>query len=308
MIKELTDGLQSRYGEISLEHGPKLNYLGMVVDMSHGREARITMGGYVDEILMSSGVTGHARTPATEGLFDVRQDAEKVSEDVRAWFHRVVAQLLYLAKRVRPECLPAVAYLATKVTKCDEDDIEKLHRLLKYVRWTKELGLVLRPGAGGITVRLFVDASYGVHADGKSHTGSCVVIGDLGAVHCRSTKQGIVSKSSTEAELIGLSDSANQGIHMRNFLIEQGYEMAPVTIYQDNMSCMALVDRGRSGAERTRHIGIKYFWVKERVTLGEVVVRHMGTKELYANVLTKPLQGSQFVYERECLTGWVQAR
>ena len=31
---------------------------------------------------------------------------------------------------------------------------------------------------------------------------------------------------------------------------------------------------------------------------------HKGTAELYANVLTKPLQGSQFVYERECLTGW----
>jgi hypothetical protein len=31
---------------------------------------------------------------------------------------------------------------------------------------------------------------------------------------------------------------------------------------------------------------------------------HKGTAELYANVLTKPLQGSQFVYERGCLTGW----
>jgi hypothetical protein len=34
-----------------------------------------------------------------------------------------------------------------------------------------------------MVVRLLVDASYGVHKDGKSHTGSCVVIGDVGAVH-----------------------------------------------------------------------------------------------------------------------------
>ena len=152
-------------------------------------------------------------------------------------------------------------------------------------------------------MRLFVDASYGVHVDGKSHTGCCVVIGDIGAVHCRSAKQGIVSKSSTEAELIGLSDSANQGIHTRMFLINQGYAMGPVTVYQDNMSCMALIDRGRSGAEKTRHIGIRYFWVKERVITGEVTLEHKGTKEMYANILTKPLQGSQFVYEKECLTG-----
>ena len=117
-------------------------------------------------------------------------------------------KLLYVAKRIRPECLTAVSFLSTRVTKCDEDDVEKLRRLVKYIRKTKDLGLVLRPGVAGISVRLFVDASFGVHADGKSHTGSCVVIGDVGAVHCRSVKQQIVSKSSTEAELIGLSDSA----------------------------------------------------------------------------------------------------
>ena len=60
------------------------------------------------------------------------------------------------------------------------------------------------------------------------------MIGDIGAVHCRSSKQTIVTKSSTEAELVGLSDSANQGIFIRIFLIAQGYKMEPVTIYQDN--------------------------------------------------------------------------
>jgi hypothetical protein len=103
-------------------------------------------------------------------------------------------------------------------------------------------------------LRLFVDASYGVHRDAKSHTGSCVAIGDFGAVHYRSAKQFIVSKSSME--LAGLSDSANEGLHMRNFLLRQGYRMPPVTVYQDNMSCMAIIARGRSGAARARHVAI----------------------------------------------------
>ena len=151
---------------------------------------------------------------------------------------------------------------------------------------------------------MFIDAAYGVHADGKSHTGSCVVIGDFGAVHCKSSKKSIVTKSSTEAELVALSDSANQGLYIRNFLISQGYTMEPVMIYQENTSCMALVEKGRSGAERTRHIGIRNFWIRERVEIGEATIVHKGTKEIYANVLTKPLQGAQFVYERRCLTGW----
>jgi hypothetical protein len=75
--------------------------------------------------------------------------------------------------------------------------------------------------------------------------------------------------------------------------------MGPVIMYQDNLSCMAMLARGRSGAERTRHIAIRYYWTKERVDNGEMKIVHKGTKEMYANILTKPLQGSQFVYERE---------
>ena len=113
-----------------------------------------------------------------------------------------------------------------------------------------------------------------------------------------------MTKSSTEAELVGLSDSANQGLYLRNFLTLQGYRMAPLTVYQGNMSCMALLARDRSGGERTRHIAARYFWVKDLAEGGEAVMVHKGTAELYANVLTKPLQGAQFVYKRECLTGW----
>jgi hypothetical protein len=286
-----------------LKYGPMINYLGISLDFTRAGEARLTMAGYVDEILTTSGVTGTARTPAADTLFD-EDMSELVSESVRVWFHRVVAQLLYLAKRVRWECLPAVSHLAGHVQRCTVRDVEKLHRLVRYIGGTRDLGVVLRPGALGMVVRLFVDASYGVHMDGKSHTGSCVVIGDVGAVHCRSSKQDIVVKSSTEGELVAASNSANQGLHSRQFLIAQGYKMGPVILYQDNLSCMAMLARGRSGAERTRHIAIRYYWTKERVDSGEIKIIHKGTKEMYANLLTKPLQGSQFVYERTCLTGW----
>lgn len=154
-------------------------------------------------------------------------------------------------------------------------------------------------------MRILIDAAYGVHEDGKSHTGSCVVIGDIGAVHCKSTKQHIVTKSSTEAELVGLSDSTNQGFYIRNFIIAQGYTQNPMKIYQDNMSCMALMKRGRAAGERSRLVDIRYYWVKERVDNGEAIIEHLGTQEMYANLLTKPLQGSQFTAEREALTGWL---
>jgi hypothetical protein len=189
------------------------------------------------------------------------------------------------------------------VSGCAEDDWEKLTRILCYVNGS-ESAIVLRPGKDGITVRVFIDASYGVHADAQSHTGSCIVVGATGAVHCKSAKQQIMTKSSTEAELLSLSNSASQGLHMRNFIMAQGYGCGPVIIYQDNMSYMALIERGRSAAERMRHIDIRYFWMKERVDQGEPIIKHLETKDIYANLPTKPLQGAQFVAEREAVTGW----
>jgi hypothetical protein len=76
--------------------------------------------------------------------------------------------------------------------------------------------------------------------------------------------------------------------------------MGPVIMYRDNMSCMAMLARGRSSAERSRHIAIRYFWTKKRVDNGEMRIVYKGSKEMYA----RSLQGSQFIYERECLTRW----
>jgi hypothetical protein len=303
LIDELCEGLGRKYGEVSRSNGPVVNYLGMTFDLSVRGEAKVTMKGYIQDALDGSGTTGLAASPAIDQLFDVR-DIARVTEEERARFHSIVAKLLYLAKRTKPECLTAVSFLATRVTRCTADDIGKLTRLLRYIRRTKDRGVVLRPGHLGISVRVFVDAAFGVHADLRSHTGSCIVIGDTGAVHCRSTKQTSVTKSSTEAELMAVSDSANQGLYLRHFLIDQGHDTGPVTIYQDNTSTMALLARGRPGAERSRHIDIRHFWLHDKVKDKEAVIVHLGTKDMYANVLTKPLQGKQFVYERDCLTGW----
>ena len=70
-----------------------------------------------------------------------------------------------------------------------------------------------------LSVLVYVDASYGVHADGKSHTGVVIYLG----VHVHS------GKSSTETELVRLSDSLSQGIWTRTFILGQGYEMGPAS-------------------------------------------------------------------------------
>ena len=117
-----------------------------------------------------------------------------------------------------------------------------------------------------------------------------------GCFFVQSTKQKLVSKSSTEAEIIGVSDGLGEVIWARNFIAHQlgQTEVKPAIVFQDNMSTMALIEKGRSTSSRTKHINIRYFFVKDRVESGEVVIKYLPTEEMVADMMTKPLQGTLF--------------
>lgn len=126
---------------------------------------------------------------------------------------------------------------------------------------------MLRRGLTGIQLRVFIDAAYGVHVDGKSHTGSCVVIGDVGAVHSKSGKQHIVTKSSTEAELVALSDSANQGLHSRNLLmIYCGIQLLDTSSDFSGQYVMHGIDRARAVSGRAHTVSIYPAFLDEGAT------------------------------------------
>jgi len=208
-----------------------------------------------------------------------------------------------MAKRTRPECLVAVSFLSTRVTKSDVDDMGKLCRVIQYIRGSKEKGIRLRPGKKGIVANTLIDAAYGVKADLKSVSGSTVVIGDVGPADAGSTGQKIMVKSSFEAELVAASDKVGNAIKLNRFLKLQGHDTGPITLYQDNKSCIMTLLKGKGGSG-SRHIDIRYYWLHDRIQSGEIKVVYLRTEEMYANVLTKPLQGAQFQSERMMLTGW----
>ena len=297
-IRDLYDTLGARYPGLKIEEGPVINYLGQTLDFSNEGKCKVSMKKYVEEVLEDCKVDGFAATPASSDLFVVGE-GEKLSKAEADAFHSRVAKLFYLAKRVRPDLLTAVAWLATRVQDSTSIDWEKLTRVLKYLKATPEECLML---GGDIIVTAYIDTSYGVHEDSKSHTGLVIQLGS-GTVYVSSRKQKINSKSSTEAELIALSDGLTQVIWVREFLIEQGYEQKQTAIYQDNKSTILLATRGYSNSERTRHINSRYFWIADRIQSGEVVLEHLGTDDMLADLLTKPLQGELFKRMRREMLG-----
>jgi hypothetical protein len=150
-------------------------------------------------------------------------------------------------------------------------------------------------------VKWWVDASFAVHPDMKSHTGGVMTLGK-GAMYGTSTRHKINTKSSTEAELVGINDVMPQVLWTRYFLEAQGYGVQESIIYQDNQSTMLLAENGKaSSSRRTRHINIRYFFVKDKIASGEVTVKYCPTGEMVADYFTKPLQGALFTKLRNII-------
>ena len=128
-------------------------------------------------------------------------------------------------------------------------------------------------------------------------------LGSGAPVVVSSTKQKIVTKSSTEAELVGLSDSVGEAIGVSALLRSIGYDVKPIRFYQDNMSTIRMAESGASASRRTRHINVRYFFIKERIDDGEIKLSYLPTKEMIADLMTKPIQGKLFVKLRNRLLG-----
>ena len=116
-----------------------------------------------------------------------------------------------------------------------------------------------------------------------------------GAIASSSRKQKINTKSSTETELVAVDDKIGDILWMRYFLESQGYTIEENILYQDNMSTLSLEKNGRiSGSGRTKHIKAKYYLVKDKYESKEIDLKYCPTERMWADVLTKPLQGNKF--------------
>ena len=278
-----------------------LNYLGMKLDYTKKGQVTIDMREYVQMVVDQApcDMKGNAKTPAASHLFEVNnEDPELLNETDCTTFHHITMQLQYLSQRGRPDIRTAIAFLSSRVNKPDRDDYKKLSRVISYLRNTVDLMLVLSADDSG-EINWWVDASHAVHPDMKGHTGGTMSLGG-GSIYSTSTKQKLVSRSSTESELIGVYDTMPQMIWTKNFLESQGYNVKKSTLHQDNMSSILLERNGRaSSSKRTKHINIRYFFIKDHIENGDIELKYCPTEQMVADFFTKPIQGTLFKQLRD---------
>jgi hypothetical protein len=181
----------------------------MTLDYTICGRVNKSMFNYVDEIINAFDKAepkggGTKSSAAPDDLFKIDEDHKKLPPDKAVKFCNLVAMTLYATKQVRPNTCTAIAFLTMRVQAPDKDNWNKLVNLMKYLRGTRTLPLILSANETGI-LKWWVDAAFAVHPNMQGHSGGGLSLG-RGFPIVSSTKQRLNIQSSTESEIVGADD------------------------------------------------------------------------------------------------------
>ena len=228
--------------------------------------------------------------PYTTDLFKVNPDSSPLKKEDAAWYMSAVGKILYTSTKIRIALALPVSFLCKRMQHPTEEDMEKLLRTLHWIKQYPDGGITIR-GGSDMNLYVWADASDNCHFDAKGHTGVYISIGkeDGSPVFYLSKVQSLVSRSSTEAELIAVYQSIPHALWAMDALSEWGYVQEKITLYQDNISTIISSIDGSKPYSKTGHINRRIFNSREYLLSGVIVMPHCRTENMLADPLTKPM-------------------
>lgn len=284
--KDIMDALNEEFditnlGEISC-------YLGIKIIRNQQGEFSINQSDYIKKILNRTKLDQAkvSSYPMDTGYEKERPNSPEIKS---GHYNKLIGALLYVSVNTRPDISAPVALLAQHIKDTRQIDWNEAQRICRYLKGTINYELKLSNVNEEQGLIVYADANWAEDRENrKSNTGYVVKIFG-GTVSWTCKKQDCVSTSSTEAEIIALSEASKECVAIRNILKFLNEERdGPTTIFEDNQSCINNIHSvGKS--PQTKHIDSKYLYTKELIKNGIVNVIYCPSAENLADILTKAL-------------------
>ena len=266
--------------------------LGM--EIIRDREAgtiKVSQAKYIRDLVKAVGMeyAGTAPTP-----FEPKQrftaDSIPTSDASRAdltRYRELVGKLIYAMIGTRADIAWSVSQVSRFFSNPSVRHMGAAKRIVRYLAGTADRGIVYRRGKERGLVG-WCDADWAGDRDDRRSTSGWVVQLAGGAVSWFSKRQPVVALSSAESEYICACSCAQEIMFFRQALSGIGFNVGGrTTVWCDSQSAMAMTENPTNG--RAKHIDIKFHYVKDCVSSGNIKFKYVGTSDQIADLMTKGL-------------------
>lgn len=298
LSKRIKDALQKKFTIKDL--GAATNLVGMKLSRT-GKKVTLDQKSYVDQILKRFEMTD-CKQISTPMEVNKKLTSSGTNENLNFPYREFVGCITYLSMCTRPD----LAFVASKLGKfndcAEREHVTAAKRVLRYLKGTKDLMLTYEPS--GQPMYGYVDADWaGDSDDRKSHSGYVLKLAN-GAIAWESKKQSCVALSTCEAEYLAMGQCLKEILFVKQVIdeISQCFDFkllnGPIEIYSDSTSAIQLAKNPETNS-RSKHIDIKYHFVKNCVEEGIVHFKYISTNEMVADFLTKAVPKEKFCFCRD---------
>ncbi|GKE27802.1 hypothetical protein Tco_1443186 [Tanacetum coccineum] len=208
-------------------------------------------------------------------------------------YHSMIGALMYLTSS-RPDIIHATCLCARYQAKPTEKHLKEVKRIFRYLRETSNMGLWYTKDSGFQLTR-FSDVDYAECKDTFKSTSSRAQFLGEELVSWSSKKQDYMALSTAETEYVSLSACCAQVLWIRIQLTDYGFHFNKIPIYYDSKSAIA-ISCNLVQHSRTKHIVVRYHFIKEHVEKGTIELYFVKTDYQLADLFIKSLLVDRFNY------------
>lgn len=263
-------------------------YLGLQIDRNQTNGSiKIHQSTYTQNLLNGfnmSSCNGVA-TPL-DTSFPLRQNE---GDSANVPYRQIIGGLMYLSIMTRPDVTFAVNKLSQFLTNPSEQHWEAAKRILAYLKGTLNIGITYYCFNDQRELELYTDADFAMCLDTRKSTSGAVVTLNSSPLGWFSRKQNLVANSTTYAEYIAPHDGTCEIIWIRRLFDDlRCSQLKSTPLFCDNDAAIDIV-RSTHFHQRTKHIDLKYHFVKDSFQQKIIDVKGISTNDQKADFLTKPL-------------------
>lgn len=244
---------------------------------------------YIEEVLKRFNMTecNPATTPAATAPLTANDENDEAIP-----YQQAVGALLFIAQATRPDIAHAVNVASRFNQNHTQVEWQFVKRIMRYLKFTqnKRLSFVHSSNRNLIA---YSDSDYASDKDDRKSTTGYIVLMAGAAINWRSTKQKIITLSSTEAEFMALTSTMQEVIYFKQLLSELNFPCPNFEIKVDNTSAIKIA-KSNIFSDRTKHIDVRYKFIAENSFNHNIKIEYVNTNENIADYLTKPLSREKF--------------